>query len=350
MGLSEIRKSEVNLIEGWEAVAQRFGFDWLQNLMLEHADGLEEVALDIGQPVRLKTATGRVVGERLMLGKEIEKIADAARFREDGRAGIKGTLHRVSRLTNKCGIVTGIRFRIGRFIPGVADSVMPYLHADPSCVVVGVPGGGKTTLLRGITQRLGERHAQNCVVVDSSNEIAGEGDCVHPALGLITRLQVVDASRQELAFMEAVRNCSPEVIIGDEVGYASDVEMVSTIARRGTGVIVTVHGRALDDVMQNSALSMLIGDYDRLARTRASDAPLRQLIHVVEKGVYRVYTSLNDAIDVRARGGEPQSDLVGSGVSNFLERHPDWALKCNLPEMGLEPEDQACLFNQPVEV
>ncbi len=321
----------IERIEGWSEVEKRFPFDWLQAVMLEHADGLEEVALDLGQVVRLKTASGRVVVDRSLTRSEIERIADAARFREDGRSGIEGTLHRVSRLTNRSGIITGIRFRVGRFVPGVADAVMPYLETDPSCVLVGVPGGGKTTLLRGIAQRLGERFMQNCVIVDSSNEVAGEGDSVHPALRLVTRLQVVDASRQDLAFMEAVRNCSPEVIIGDEVGYASDVAVVSTIARRGTGVIVTVHGQSLDDVMQNADLSMLLGDYDRFSKCRASSAPVRQMIHVVAKGVYRVYPDLNEAVDVRSKGGEPHSDLVGSNVQTFLESNPDWALKCNVP-------------------
>jgi stage III sporulation protein SpoIIIAA len=323
-------------IEGWEAVCERFPFTWLQDAMLEHAEGLEEVALDLGQPVRIRTGSGRVVVNRVLERREIERIADAARFREDGRAGIEGTLHRVSRLTNARGIIVGVRLRIGRFVPGVADAVMPYLERDPSCVLVGVPGGGKTTLLRGIAQRLGRLHTQNCVVVDSSGEICGEGDAVHPALGLVTRLQVVDASRQEVAFMEAVRNCSPEVIVGDEVGYASDVEMVSTIARRGTGVIVTVHGRGLDDVMQNAALSMLLGDYDRLAKRRHSSAPMRQLIHVLTRGVYRVYTNLDEAVDVRARGGEPKSDLVGPLVGAFLERHPEWAARCRTPSPRID--------------
>lgn len=318
-------------IEGWEVVCQRFPFTWLQDAMLEHAECLEEVALDLGQPVRLKTGAGRLAGTRALERREIERIGDAARFREDGRAGIEGTLHRVSRIANARGIITGVRFRVGRFVPGVADAVMPFLERDPSCVLVGVPGGGKTTLLRGIAQALGEQHMQNCVVVDSSNEICGEGDTVHPALGLVTRLQVTDASRQEAAFMEAVRNCSPEVIVGDEVGYAKDVEMVSTIARRGTGVIVTVHGKSLDDVMQNAALSMLLGDYDRLAKRRHSSAPVRGLIHVVAKGVYRVYPNLDEAVDIRARGGEPESDLVGPCVPEFLESNPDWAARCRIP-------------------
>ena len=340
------------MIEGWEAVSKRFPFDWLQAFMFEHADGLEEVALDIGQPVRLKYALGRAFGTRLVEPKEIEKIADAARFREDGRAGIEGTLHRVSRLTNKQGIITGIRFRVGRFIPGVADAVMPYLEHNPSCIVVGVPGGGKTTLMRGVALALGRVYFQNCVIVDSSNEIGGEGDRIHPELGFVTRLQVTDASHQEIAFMEAIRNCSPEVIIGDEVGYASDVEMVSTIARRGTGVIVTVHGRNLDDVMDNAALAMLLGDYNRFNKARASSAPVRQMVHVVEKGVYRVYPNLDEAVDVRAQGGEPQSDLVGPLVQGFLGRNPDWASKCRVPGMTgstrrvsvLEAVDQPMLF------
>ena len=143
--------------------------------------------------------------------------------------------------------------------------------------------------------------------------------------------------------MEAVRNCSPEVIIGDEVGYASDVEVVSTIARRGTGVIVTVHGRSLEDVMDNAALSMLLGDFNRFTKTRASSAPVRQMVHVVEKGVYRVYPSLDEAIDVRAQGAEPHSDLVGPFVRTFLERNPEWALRCRVP--ALECFDQPLLFN-----
>ena len=319
-------------IDGWESVCKHFPFDWLQREIAQHAHHLEEVALDAGMPLRFKTWAGRVVGSRVLERKEIEKITDSARFREDGRAGIGGTLHRLSSIEQPGGLITGVRFRVGRFLPDVADTLLPYLERDPYAVICGRPGGGKTTVLRAIAAGLGRTYGHNLVIIEPSGEIGGSGVDLYPGMGFVTRFNCANPMRQEDTFIRAVRNASPEVLIGDEVGYAKDVEVICTRARSGCGVICTVHGNNLDDMMNNANLPVLLGDYDRITKVRHSSAPIHQLIEVVAKGVYRVYRSLNAAIDARAHGAEPDSDLVGAGVARFLEANPAWHGRCAVPE------------------
>ena len=317
-------------IDGWNEVCRHFPFDWMQREIATHANNLEEVALDVGMPLRFKLHTGRIVGTRVLERKEIEKITDSARFRSDGRAGIAGTLHRLSSIEQPGGLITGVRFRLGRFVDGVADTILPYLEHDPYAVIVGRPGGGKTTLLRSVAAGLGTIFGHNLVIIEPSGEIGGSGEMLHPKMGLVTRFNCADPMRQEETFVRAVRNGSPELLIGDEVGYAKDVETISIRARSGCGVICTTHGSDLIEMMNNPMLSMLLGDYNRITKVRPSSAPIHQLIEVMSKGVYRVYTNLNAAIDARAVGAEPQSDLVGSNVLAFLEREPHWAAICDV--------------------
>ena len=318
------------LIDGWQEVCEHFPYDWMQREIANHAQNLEEVALDAGMPLRFKLHSGRAVGTRVLERKEIERITDSARFRSDGRAGIAGTLHRLSSVEQPNGLITGVRFRIGRFVEGVADAILPYLINDPYAIICGRPGQGKTTVLRGAAAGLGKIFVHNLVIIEPSGEIGGSGELLHSAMGFVTRFHCADPMRQEETFIRAVRNGSAEVLIGDEVGYAKDVETISIRARSGCGVICTTHGINLDDMMNNPMLSMLLGDYDRIKKFRPSSAPIHQLIEVMAKGVYRVYTNLNAAIDARASGQEPNSDLVGLNVASFLEREPHWAGICNL--------------------
>jgi stage III sporulation protein SpoIIIAA len=321
------------MIDGWNEVCKHFPFDWLQREIAAQAHHLEEVALDAGMPVRMKTWLGRINGERILERKEIEKITDSARFRSDGRAGIAGTLHRLSSIEQPGGLITGVRFRVGRFMPNVADALLPYLRRDPYAAIVGRPGGGKTTVLRAIAAGLGKIYGHNLVIIEPSGEIGGSGVDLYPGMGYITRFNCADPMRQEDTFIRAVRNGSPEVLIGDEVGYARDVEVIATRARSGCGVICTVHGIDLDDMMQNSNLPVLLGDYDRIAKKRHSTAPVHQLIEVLAKGVYRVYTNLDAAIDARAERREPVSELVGDNVAKFLRDFPEWNGVCKTPTL-----------------
>ena len=319
------------MIEGWERLCKHLPFDWLQREILEHAAGLEEVALDEGDPAVFKGWSGRSVGRQTLERKHIEKISDSVYFRSDGRAGIEGTLHRISKVDQPGGRITGIRFRIGRFVDGVADPLLPYLERDPYAAICGPPGSGKTTVLRAVAAGLGRIYLKNLVIIEPSGEIGGSGDRLHPRMGLVTRFNCDDPMRQEETFVKAVRNGSPELLIGDEVGYAKDVETISIRARSGCGVICTVHGGSLDEMMRNPMLPMLLGDYDRIAKLRQTEAPLHQLIEVRAKGVFRVYTNLDAAVDARALGREPESDLVGPNVAAYLGRFPAWRERCNIP-------------------
>jgi len=232
--------------------------DALAALPLEQ---LLEVVLDLGRPPQARLP-GRAVAlsEAPVSRADLESVgASLGAFGTDNRAGIEGTLHRISAIRNRHGAVVGLTLRVGRAIQGSIDLIRDLVEGGRSLLLLGRPGVGKTTKLRELARVLADDLGKRVIVVDTSNEIAGDGDIPHPAIGGARRMQVSDPGRQHAVMIEAVENHMPEVILVDEIGTGAEALAARTIAERGVQLIATAHGNTLENLVRNPTLSDLVG-------------------------------------------------------------------------------------------
>jgi stage III sporulation protein SpoIIIAA len=180
-------------------------------------------------------------------------------FGDDNRAGIGRTLHRISAIRNRRGQVIGLTCRVGRAVQGTVALIRDVVEQGRSILILGRPGVGKTTLLREAARVLADELGKRVVVVDTSNEIAGDGDVPHPGIGRARRMQVARTAAQHQVMIEAVENHMPEVVVIDEIGTELEAQAARTIAERGVQLVGTAHGRTLDNLLVNPTLSDLVG-------------------------------------------------------------------------------------------
>ncbi len=222
---------------------------------------LIEVVLDLGRRPEARYPADEVtLLEREVVEHDIAYVVDhIGSFGDDNRAGIERTLHRISAIRNRNGKIVGLTCRIGRAVYGTIDIISDYVETGKSILIMGRPGIGKTTMLREAARVLADEQRKRVVVVDTSNEIAGDGDIPHPAIGKARRMQVRTPSLQHEVMIEAVENHMPQVIVIDEIGTELEAQAARTIAERGVQLIGTAHGNTLDNLMLNPTLSDLIG-------------------------------------------------------------------------------------------
>ena len=228
---------------------------------LEGLDGILEIVMDLGRIPEARFA-GRE--EQLSLREVTAEdlayvISRIGQFGGDNRAGIERTLHRISALRNRAGKVVGLTLRVGRAMYGTMEIIRDVVEAGKSILLLGRPGVGKTTLLREVARVLADDLKKRVVVVDTSNEIAGDGDIPHPGIGRARRMQVSTPALQHAVMIEAVENHMPEVIVIDEIGTEQEAQAARTIAERGVQLVATAHGNTLENLMLNPTLSDLIG-------------------------------------------------------------------------------------------
>lgn len=222
-------------------------------------DDLLDIVMDLGRPPRLRLRTGWLDLEREVTRDDLQYVVGRVdRFRPDNRTGIDRTLHRIACIRDRYQDIVGYTFRVGRAVVGAAAPVRELLASGASLLIVGPPGSGKTTVLRDAARMLDEM-GRAVIVCDTSNEIGGDGQVPHPAIGRSRRLQVPSPEAQPRVLLEALVNHWPEVVVVDEIGYRGDAEVVATIARRGVQVLATAHGRCLQDILFNPALADLVG-------------------------------------------------------------------------------------------
>jgi len=200
----------------------------------------------------------------------VRRIGD---FGEDNRAGIERTLHRISCIRNRRGRVVGLTCRFGRAVYGTIATIEDIITSGESVLLLGRPGVGKTTMLREVARVLADELNKRVVIVDTSNEIAGDGDIPHPAIGSARRMQVARPAEQHNVMIEAVENHMPEVIVIDEIGTELEALAARTIAERGVQLVGTAHGNTLENLMANPTLSDLVGGILGDPRRRGSAAP-----------------------------------------------------------------------------
>jgi stage III sporulation protein SpoIIIAA len=223
---------------------------------------LIEVVMDVGRRPEARFGGG---GEEELLEREVDEedlqyvIDHIGSFGEDNRAGIERTLHRISAIRNRSGKIVGLTARIGRAVFGTIEIIEDLVESGRSVLIMGRPGIGKTTMLREAARVLADQQQKRVVVVDTSNEIAGDGDIPHPGIGRARRMQVRTPDLQHSVMIEAVENHMPEVIVIDEIGTELEAAAARTIAERGVQLIGTAHGNNLDNLMLNPTLSDLIG-------------------------------------------------------------------------------------------
>ncbi len=228
---------------------------------LPDRETLIEVVLDLGRRPEARYPSSEVtLLEREVTERDIAYVVDhIGTFGDDNRAGIERTLHRISAIRNRNGKIVGLTCRIGRAVYGTIEIIADYVETGKSILIMGRPGIGKTTMLREAARVLAEEQRKRVVVVDTSNEIAGDGDIPHPAIGKARRMQVRTPSLQHEVMIEAVENHMPQVIVIDEIGTELEAQAARTIAERGVQLIGTAHGNNLDNLMLNPTLSDLIG-------------------------------------------------------------------------------------------
>jgi stage III sporulation protein SpoIIIAA len=228
---------------------------------LDGLEGLLEVVMDLGRPPEARFAGREVtLGELEVTAADIDYVVSRiGEFGDDNRAGIERTLHRISAIRNRKGRIVGLTLRIGRAVFGTIGIIRDIVESGKSILLLGRPGVGKTTMLREVARVLADDFKKRVIVVDTSNEIAGDGDIPHPGIGHARRMQVPTPTLQHAVMIEAVENHMPEVIVIDEIGTELEAAAARTIAERGVQLVGTAHGTSLENLMLNPTLSDLIG-------------------------------------------------------------------------------------------
>lgn len=319
--MSEQRKIANDLALLLEALPMHIQQAALQS---EHdPNDLLEIILDLGRlPEARYRFQEQFLSDREITHQDIQEVtARIGVFGEDNRAGIPRTLHRISAIRNRSGVVIGLTCRVGRAVFGTVTIIRDLIESGKSILLLGKPGTGKTTLLRETARVLAEELRKRVVVVDTSNEIAGDGDIPHPGIGRARRMQVLRPSEQHAVMIEAVENHMPEVIVIDEIGTELEALAARTIAERGVQLVGTAHGNTLDNLMVNPTLSDLIGGIqavtlgDDEARRRGTQKTVLErkspptfdvLVEIQGWDQVTLYSNVGEAVDSLLRGDEPQ--------------------------------------------
>jgi stage III sporulation protein SpoIIIAA len=283
---------------------------WIREIVQEDVEGTEEIAMDLGRPLVVRRRGEQRLYRDVSQGDIEYFYSKVGSFRSNGRAGIPGTLHRISVIRDGDDLAIGFTIRFGRAIPGIARPLKEWISGRESTLIIGPPGVGKTTLLRGIVEEKAKTLMARLVIVDTSNEIAGDGAVPHPIIGSARRMMVGDPRKQASIILQAITNHSPETIVVDEIGYHGDVEVLETARRRGVDVVATVHGEDFRDVLENPVLKPLLGYPDLEHGKRLTRPVFRVGIAVLAKGVYKVYPDFQAAIDQALQKEDPEGVIV----------------------------------------
>jgi stage III sporulation protein SpoIIIAA len=282
-----------------------------------NSEKLLEIVIDLGRLPAARFVEDEVtLSDKEIIRAEIDHITERiGSFDADNRAGMERTLHRISAIRNRRGVIVGLTCRVGRAVYGTVDIIQDIIESGKSVLILGRPGVGKTTLLREAARILAEN--KRVVIVDTSNEIGGDGDVPHPAVGRARRMQVSQPTQQHEVMIEAVENHNPEVIVIDEIGRELEAQAARTIAERGVQLIGTAHGQTLDNLLLNPTLSDLVGGIeadthsDEEARRRGTQKTVLErrapptfdvVIEIQTRDRFAVHLDISASVDSLLRG------------------------------------------------
>lgn len=295
------------------------------NQLDNHKD-LLEIVLDLGREPEVRfTNSIQYLDLPLVTMEDINYVVSrVGDFGKDRRAGIERTLHRISGIQNRKGVVIGLTCRVGRAIQGTVDIIKDLVESGRSILMMGIPGIGKTTKLREIARIISSEMGKRVIVIDTSNEIAGDGDIPHPAIGRARRMQVDLPENQHSVMIEAVENHMPEVIIIDEISTEAEALAARTIAERGVQLIGTAHGSSIENIIMNPTLNDLVGGIqsvtlgDEEARRRGTQKTVLErkspptfdiVIELQDRYRLAVHTDVAEVVDQYLRGTLPNFEI-----------------------------------------
>jgi stage III sporulation protein SpoIIIAA len=302
--------------------------DSIRTLLEHHPQSAQliEVVMDLGRrPEARFPHQAEYLSELPVTRADLQYCIDrVGHFSGDNRAGIEQTLHRISAIRNRAGEIIGLTCRVGRAVFGTIGMIRDLVETGKSILMLGRPGVGKTTALREIARVLADELLKRVVIIDTSNEIAGDGDVPHPAIGRARRMQVASPELQHQVMIEAVENHMPEVIVIDEIGTELEALAARTIAERGVQLVGTAHGNRIENLMKNPTLSDLVGGIqsvtlgDDEARRRGSQKTVLErkapptfeiAIEMLERQRWVVHEQVAESVDSLLRGRQPNPQI-----------------------------------------
>jgi len=297
---------------------------FLQENLSQHAykDQLIEIVLDLGRRPEARFITGpEYLSQKIISWQDIDYMTKRiSKFSNENRAGIERTLHRISCIRNRQFLINGLTCRVGRAVFGTISVVRDLLESEKSILILGKPGVGKTTIIREIARVLADEMEKRVIIIDTSNEIAGDSDIPHSGIGRARRMQVAKAELQHQVMIEAVENHMPQVIIIDEIGTELEVLAARTIAEKGVQLVGTTHGNCLENLIKNPSLADLIGGIqyvtlsDDEAKRRGTQKSILErkaypafeiIIEINQQNCWTIHEDVKTSVDLFLRDSFP---------------------------------------------
>ena len=350
----------MNLTDDLDKLIENLPF-FIQEHLIQHAnkDKLIEIVLDLGRRPEARFVSGtEYLSQKIISWQDIDYMTkQISKFSNENRAGIERTLHRISCIRNRQFLINGLTCRVGRALFGTISVVRDLLESEKSILILGKPGVGKTTIIREIARVLADELEKRVVIIDTSNEIAGDSDIPHSGIGRARRMQVAKTEYQHQIMIEAVENHMPQVIIIDEIGTELEVLAARTIAEKGVQLVGTTHGNCLENLIKNPPLADLIGGIqyvtlsDDEAKRRGTQKSILErkaypafeiIIEINSQNSWTIHEDVKDSVDLFLRGnftiGQTRyfylsekiklksSFAKASLVSSFCRRQTNWVL------------------------